>query len=102
MGTNRVSADSRQPGVDRSGAIGDRDWQTQRGAPVKELQLAGGSCAGGGNRDSERKVVAGGWLFRGGYGQRGMRSNLRAAATTSSTTTAASTPVSKAQDARQC
>src|SRR3984893_1637137 len=98
MGTNRVSADSGQPSVDGSGATGHRHWQTQRSGPVEELHLAGRTCAGGRNRDSEGKVVVGGWLFRGGYRQGGMRSSLCGSSTASSAT-AAATPESKTQDA---
>jgi hypothetical protein len=97
MRTNGVGADSGQSGVDRSSAIRDRHWQTQRGASIEELHLAGETRARGRNRDSEGKIVIGGCLLRIGYGQGSMRSNLRTASTAS--TIAAATSQGKAQHA---
>src|ERR1700676_2838527 len=96
MRTNGVGADSGQSGVDRSSAIRDRHCQTQRGASIEELYLAGGTCARGRHRDSEGKIVIGGCLLRVSNGQRRVRSNLRASSTASTT---AATSQGKAQHA---
>jgi hypothetical protein len=80
MRADRVSANSGQSRVDRSSAIRKADRETQRGASIEELHLAGGTCARGCNRDIECKIVVGG-LLRVGYGQGGVRSDLIAAST---------------------
>ena len=88
MRTDPVSADSGQAGVDRSSAIRKADRETQGGASIEELHLAGGTCARGRHRNIECKIVVGG-LLRVGYGQGGVRSDLIAASTAARTTSAA-------------
>ena len=90
MRANRVSANSGQSSVDRSGPIRNCYWQTQCGAALEELHLAGGVCARRRDRDVEGKIVAGEWLFRVGYGQRRVGRNLGAPSTTSATSAATS------------
>ncbi len=67
MRTNPVSANSGKAGVDRSSAIRKAYRETQRGASIEELHLAGGTCARGGNGDVEGKncycwMLASRWL----------------------------------------